>query len=106
MEKPVVTPRHRLLHRLIASTVNQRNEVKKVNSSDLFILWCFLERRHLNLPLFISIFLACNGKGARVTSPICGGHLITRLAKKFGISFEGMQRIDTDTMSLHDFERA
>ena len=99
-------PGHRLLHRLIASTVNQINEVNKVNSSDLFILWCFLERRHLNLPLLIATFLARKGKGARVTSPICGGHLITRLAKNFGISFEGMQRIDTDTMSLHDFERA
>ena len=57
-------PGHRLLHRLIASTVNQRNEVNKVNSSDLFILWCFLERRHLNLPLLIATFLASKGKGA------------------------------------------
>ncbi|KAI3749743.1 hypothetical protein L2E82_20359 [Cichorium intybus] len=87
IESAIRSPIHRLLHRLVATSINQRRGCEKVPATDLFYLWCLLTPgRHCNLPYSLAFFLARKATGARASSPLCGGHLITRLAHSYGIT--------------------
>lgn len=87
VESAIRSPIHRLLHRLVATSVNQRRGSEKVPAADLFYLWCLLTPgRHCNLPYSLAFFLARKATGARANSPLCGGHLITRLAHSYGVT--------------------
>ncbi|KAI3766954.1 hypothetical protein L2E82_17035 [Cichorium intybus] len=87
IESAIRSPIHRLLHRLVATSVNQRRGSEKVPAADLFYLWCLLTPgRHCNLPYSLAFFLARKATGARGSSPLCGGHLITRLAHSYGVT--------------------
>ncbi|KAI3740391.1 hypothetical protein L2E82_30820 [Cichorium intybus] len=86
VESMLRSPVHRVLHRLIASTVNHRKGGDKVPVDDVFYLWCLTsEGVCLNLPYTLAVFLSRKAKGAKRNSPISGGHLISRLAISYDI---------------------
>ncbi|KAI3690625.1 hypothetical protein L2E82_48769 [Cichorium intybus] len=92
VESMLRSPVHRVLHRLIASTVNHRKGGDKVPVDDVFYLWCLTsEDVCLNLPYTLAVFLSRKAKGAKKNSPISGGHLISRLAASYD-----MRVIDQD----------
>ncbi|KAI3740491.1 hypothetical protein L2E82_30940 [Cichorium intybus] len=71
VESMLRSPVHRVLHRLIASTVNHRK------GSDKGVC--------LNIPYTLAVFLTRKAKGAKRKSPISGGHLISRLAASYDV---------------------
>lgn len=86
VESMLRSPVHRVLHRLIASTVNHRKGSDKVPVDDVFYLWCLTsEGVCLNLPYTLAVFLSRKAKGAKKNSPISGGHLISRLAASYDV---------------------
>ncbi|KAI3708547.1 hypothetical protein L2E82_37765 [Cichorium intybus] len=87
VESAIRSPIHRLLHRLVATSVNQRRGSEKVPAADLFYMWCLLTPgRHCNLPYSLAFFLARKATRARAASPLRGGHLITRLAHSYVVT--------------------
>lgn len=86
VESMLRSPVHRVLHRLIASTVNHRKGSDKVPVDDVFYLWCLKsEGVCLNLPYTLAVFLSRKAKGAKKKSPISGGHLKSRLAASYDV---------------------
>lgn len=85
-ESDIRSPFHRLLHRLITNTINQRQEGDKVPSIDVFFLWPLTTPNvYVDLPFLLAEFLTVRvGKDMR-GSALYGGMLITRLARSFGI---------------------
>lgn len=86
VESSLRSPIHRLLHRLISTSLTHRKGAQKVPQTDLFYLWCLLTPdTYCNIPFALASYLARKATGTRQQSPICGGHFITRLALSYGI---------------------
>ena len=79
-----------LTRRLIISHIQLRREVDKINRMDLFFLWCFFNHRPLNIAHILASQLSRRGYAARRDSPILGGHLVTKLARSFGVDTTGL----------------
>ncbi|KAI3751628.1 hypothetical protein L2E82_22719 [Cichorium intybus] len=76
---------HRMLHRLLAFTVNQSFGFDKCPYLDLPALWGAINPDvRFHLPHAIAVFFRERAKGQNTLSPICGGNMITRIAKKLG----------------------
>ncbi|KAJ9546851.1 hypothetical protein OSB04_019394 [Centaurea solstitialis] len=82
----LVNPEHRVLHRMIANTLNQRKSSQdKIGDFDLWLLYQLVNRdSHTHLPYIIAEFLT-GAKGFRTSSGLLGGHYITRLASTHGL---------------------
>ncbi|KAJ9552446.1 hypothetical protein OSB04_016491 [Centaurea solstitialis] len=82
----LVDPEHRVLHRMIAYTVNQRKSSQdKIGDFELWLLHQLFSRdRHTHLAFIIADFLT-GARGFRTSSGLLGGHYITRLASSHGI---------------------
>ncbi|KAJ9541654.1 hypothetical protein OSB04_028160 [Centaurea solstitialis] len=77
----LVDPGHRVLHRMIAYTLNQRKSSQdKIGDFELWLLHQLVRRdRHTHLAYIIADFLT-GARGFRTSSGLLGGHYITRLA--------------------------
>ncbi|KAI3689517.1 hypothetical protein L2E82_47477 [Cichorium intybus] len=81
----IQNPIHRMLHRLLAFTVNQSFGFDKCPYLDLPTLWGAINPDvKYHLPHAIAVFFRERAKGQNTLSPICGGNMITRIAKKLG----------------------
>ncbi|KAJ9542591.1 hypothetical protein OSB04_029097 [Centaurea solstitialis] len=82
----LVDPEHRVLHRMIAYTLNQRKSSHdKIGDFELWLLHQLVSRdRHTHLAFIIADFLT-GARGFRTSSGLLGGHYITRLASSHGI---------------------
>ncbi|KAJ9553009.1 hypothetical protein OSB04_017054 [Centaurea solstitialis] len=82
----LVDPEHRVLHRMIAYTLNQRKSSQdKIGDFELWLLHQLVSRdRHTHLAYIIVDFLT-GARGFRTSSGLLGGHYITRLASSHGI---------------------
>ncbi|CAH1417055.1 unnamed protein product [Lactuca virosa] len=85
-EIDIRSPLHRLLHRLITNTINQRQEGDKCPTIYVFFLWALITPDvYVDLRSLLADFLVARAGKDRLGSPIYGGMLITRLACYFGI---------------------
>ncbi|KAJ9560080.1 hypothetical protein OSB04_005240 [Centaurea solstitialis] len=77
---------HRVLHRMIAYTLNQRKSSQdKIGDFELWLLHQLISLdRHTHLAFIIADFLT-GARGFRTSSGLLGGHYITRLASSHGI---------------------
>ncbi|KAI3815487.1 hypothetical protein L1987_15156 [Smallanthus sonchifolius] len=76
-------PLHRVLHRCIVYSISGRGQGETVvNLRELFYLYCLVRPRTCNLAHSIAGYLV-NSSGCDVTSAICGGHFMTKLARNF-----------------------
>ncbi|KAJ9561736.1 hypothetical protein OSB04_006896 [Centaurea solstitialis] len=82
----LVDPEHRVLHRMIAYTLNQRKSSQdKIGDFELWLLHQLVSRdRHTHLAFIIADFLT-GARGFRTSSGLLGSHYITRLASSHGI---------------------
>ncbi|KAI3503608.1 hypothetical protein L1887_32054 [Cichorium endivia] len=85
-ESQLRDPLHRLMHRIISTSIMQRRGCEKVSGEDMFCMWVLSDpSRFLNLPYALAVSLTSRAAGASSSSPMAGGHLITRLARSYGI---------------------
>ncbi|KAI3508580.1 hypothetical protein L1887_23588 [Cichorium endivia] len=79
-------PLHRLMHRIVSTSIMQREGGEKVSSDDMTFLWVLLDpSRFLHLPYALATALATRSTGASSSSPLTRGYFITRLARSYGI---------------------
>ncbi|KAL7605090.1 hypothetical protein Lser_V15G17613 [Lactuca serriola] len=89
-EGSIRSPIHRLIHRLISSTINQRKDDDKVSNLDVFFLWSIITPDvFCNIPWCIASYLSEGAVKDRKTSRINGGMFVTRLANSFGLMNRG-----------------
>ncbi|KAL7605091.1 hypothetical protein Lser_V15G17612 [Lactuca serriola] len=89
-EGSIQSPIHRLIHRLISSTINQRKDDDKVSNLDVFFLWSIITPDvFCNIPWCIASYLSEGAVKDRKTSRINGGMFVTRLANSFGLMNRG-----------------
>ncbi|KAI3824505.1 hypothetical protein L1987_05965 [Smallanthus sonchifolius] len=74
---------HCVFHRCIVYSISGRGQGETVvNLRELFYLFCLVRPRTCNLAHSIAGYLV-NSSGRDVTSTICGGHFVTKLARHF-----------------------
>ncbi|PWA80942.1 protein ROOT HAIR DEFECTIVE 3 [Artemisia annua] len=77
------SPIHRILHRMIAHTITGRKQTNRVTQMDLWYLHNLLNQdKFCNVAHCLASYLT-EAAGRTKTSPICGGHFVTRLAKSY-----------------------
>ncbi|GKB09151.1 hypothetical protein Tco_0837463 [Tanacetum coccineum] len=82
-ESHISSPIHRILHRMISHSITGRKCAGSVTQMDLWYLYNFLsEDKHCNVAHCLASYLT-EAAGRIRTSPICGGHFVTRLAKSY-----------------------
>ncbi|KAI3516407.1 hypothetical protein L1887_15322 [Cichorium endivia] len=85
-ESQLCDPLHRLMHRIIYTSIMQRRGCEKVSGEDMTYMWVLSDvSRFLNLPYALAISLTTRAAGASDSSPMAGGHFITHLARSYGI---------------------
>ncbi|KAI3790872.1 hypothetical protein L2E82_04262 [Cichorium intybus] len=85
-ESQLHNPLHRLMHRIISTSVMQKQGSEKVSGDDMTFMWALLDpTRFLHLPYALAISLSTRAAGASSSSPTAGGHYITRLARSYGL---------------------
>ncbi|GJW46668.1 hypothetical protein Tco_0078314 [Tanacetum coccineum] len=94
---------------MIVVTVCHRRGGEKVTTTDLFFMWCILTRGvWCHVPYVVAFFLSRKATGKLPVSPICGGVLITRLARSFDIltptTEGGLVRIDTTPFTVYNLQ--
>ncbi|KAD7117323.1 hypothetical protein E3N88_04591 [Mikania micrantha] len=81
-------PLHRFIHRILVSTIMQRDDsLGNVPTRDLFCLYCLIRGIHCNIAHCLAYFLTTSS-GKLASSHICGGAYITQLADSFGLLTE------------------
>ena len=99
-------PLHRIMHRLITTTIATKPSPEKVSHHDLFLMWGLLnETRHLNLPYLLAAFLYEKGGGARNNSTVCGGQFVTRLAQSYNINLQGLTSVPCQKITMGGLQR-
>ncbi|KAI3493127.1 hypothetical protein L1887_42206 [Cichorium endivia] len=79
-------PLHRLMHRIISTTIMHREGGEKVSGEDMTYLWVLLDSsRFLHLPFALAVSLSTHATGASSNSPLARRHYITRLARSYRI---------------------
>ncbi|KAI3689974.1 hypothetical protein L2E82_47946 [Cichorium intybus] len=79
-------PLHRLMHRIVSTSIMHREGGEKVSGDDMTYLWILLDpSRFLHLPYALAIALSTHAAGASTSSPLARGYFITRLASSYGI---------------------
>ncbi|KAI3766052.1 hypothetical protein L2E82_16100 [Cichorium intybus] len=79
-------PLHRLMHRIVSTSIMQREGGEKVSGDDMTFLWVLLDpSRFLHLPYALTVALSTHAIGASTSSPLARGYFITRLARSYGI---------------------
>lgn len=85
-EIQIWSPVHCFIHRLITYSMNHKKGGHKVLKWDLFYIWYNISPvAFSNIPFAIAEFLANLATSPRERSPICGGHLVPRLACSYRI---------------------
>lgn len=85
-EGDIWSPIHRLIHYFIPSTINMRKDADKVPNLDIFFLWCILTPGvFCNIPFFMKKYLAERVDKDIKGALICGGMLVTKLARSYGL---------------------
>ncbi|KAI3723592.1 hypothetical protein L2E82_35312 [Cichorium intybus] len=79
-------PLHRLMHRIVSTSIMQREGGEKVSDEDMTFLWVLLDpSRFLHLPFVLAVALCTRSTGASANSPLAQGYFITRLARSYRI---------------------
>ncbi|KAI3750580.1 hypothetical protein L2E82_21251 [Cichorium intybus] len=79
-------PLHRLMHRIVSTSIMQREGGEKVSGEDMTFFWVLLNpSRFLHLPYPLAVALSTHSTGASASSPLARGYFITRLARSYGI---------------------
>ena len=95
-EGSICSPIHRLIHRLVASTINMHKDDDKVPTLDIFYMWSIITTDiFCNLPYCLAKYLAEGAVKERITSKINGGMFFTKLARTYGILDQGAARVLT-----------
>ncbi|KAI3723575.1 hypothetical protein L2E82_35253 [Cichorium intybus] len=85
-ESQLRDPLHRLMHRIVSTSIMQREGGEKVSGDDMTFLWALLDpSRFLHLPFALAVALSTHSTGASSSSPLARGYFITRLARSYGI---------------------
>ncbi|KAI3515509.1 hypothetical protein L1887_14408 [Cichorium endivia] len=85
-ENQLRDPLHRLMHRIVSTSIMQQEGGEKVSSDDMTFLWVLLDpTRFLHLPYALATALATRSTGASASSPLSRGYFITLLARSYGI---------------------
>ncbi|KAL4567820.1 hypothetical protein LXL04_023415 [Taraxacum kok-saghyz] len=79
------------LHSFLQSSIQLRKDATRINRQGLFLLWCFLNNRIINLPHILLSQLATRSAIARRGSPILGGHFVTALAKFYRVDLSSIK---------------
>lgn len=89
-EGSIRSPICRLIHRLIASTINMRKDDDKFPTLDIFYLWCIImPNTFCNIPYCLAKYLGEGVLKNHTTSKINGGMFITCLARTYGVLERG-----------------
>lgn len=99
----------RVIQRCLAHTISHRREnTERVGFADLWYLRKFVAEENINVPYAVAWYLHHNASGIRGSSPICGGQFVTKIAKSFNISFQGLERVMArpKTVGLVQFQGA
>ncbi|KAI3752665.1 hypothetical protein L2E82_24700 [Cichorium intybus] len=79
-------PLHRLMHRIVSTSIMQQEGGEKVSGEDMTFFWALLDpSRFLHLPYALAVALSTHLTGASTSSPLARGYFITRLARSYGI---------------------
>ncbi|KAI3739159.1 hypothetical protein L2E82_29556 [Cichorium intybus] len=79
-------PLHRLMHRIVSTSIMHREGGEKVSGDDMTFLWVLLDpSRFLHLPFALAIAFSTHATGTSSSSPLARGYFITRLARSYGI---------------------
>lgn len=74
------------LHHLFTFSIKHKHYGDKVHIHNLFYLWSIITLGvFCDLPYMLTRFLGRKETSSRPGSPITGGHLVTRLARSYGI---------------------
>ncbi|KAI3750246.1 hypothetical protein L2E82_20879 [Cichorium intybus] len=74
------------MHRIVSTSIMQREGGEKVSGDDVTFLWVLLDpSRFLHLPFALATALSTHSTGASTSSPLARGYFITRLARSYGI---------------------
>ncbi|KAI3700991.1 hypothetical protein L2E82_45632 [Cichorium intybus] len=85
-ESQLRNPLHRLMHRIISTSVIQKRGCEKVFGEDLTYMCAISDpTRFLHLPFALAVSLTTRAAGVGDSSPMAGGHFITRLARSYGL---------------------
>lgn len=85
-ESQLRNPLHRLMHRIVTTSIMQREGGEKVSGEDMTFLWVLLDpSRFLHLPFVLAVALSTRATGASASSPLARGYFITRLARSYRI---------------------
>ncbi|KAI3505829.1 hypothetical protein L1887_28115 [Cichorium endivia] len=69
-ESQLRNPLHRLMHRIVTTSINQREGGEKVSGDDMTYLWVLLDpTRFLHLPYAFAVSLSTRATGASLTTP-------------------------------------
>ncbi|KAI3821662.1 hypothetical protein L1987_09231 [Smallanthus sonchifolius] len=99
-------PLHCVLHRCIVYSISGRGQGETVvNLRELFYQFCLVRPRTCNLAHSIAGYLV-NSSGRDVTSAICGGHSVTKLARYFQLLTDDLIGdltfvVETVVMTVH-----
>lgn len=95
-EGDISSPIHRLTHSFIASTINMRKDKDKVPNLDILFLWSILTLGFFcNIPYCLAKYLAKKVTKDRKFLPNCGGMLVTKLARSYGLFDRGAENLLT-----------
>ncbi|PWA53697.1 retrotransposon Orf1 [Artemisia annua] len=82
-EMHISSPIHRILHKMISYSITSRSDTSSVTKMDLWYLSNILNKdKHCNVAHCLASYLTEAAWNTR-TSPIYGGHFVTRLAKSY-----------------------
>ncbi|KAI3723924.1 hypothetical protein L2E82_35686 [Cichorium intybus] len=85
-ESQLRDPLHRLMHRIKSTSVMQKRGCEKVSGNDMTFMWSLSDpTRFLHLPYALAVSLTTRAAGVADSSPMAGGHYVTRLARSYGL---------------------
>lgn len=85
-------PVHRLIHRLIAFSITGRREgPRKAHLPDLLFLGSIIRGESVNIPHFLALWMCTRARGTRVSSSICGGYYVNKIARYLGVNQDVFQ---------------
>jgi len=84
LESKIRDPIHRVLYHMLTMSIYHIKDRMKVSAYDICLLSFLLDpSTNLNLPFHMLRFFVHQVVGARLDSPICGGHFVTTLAHSY-----------------------
>ncbi|KAI3700325.1 hypothetical protein L2E82_44951 [Cichorium intybus] len=106
-ESQLRNPLHRLMHRIISTSVMQKHGGEKVSGEDMTYIWVLLDpTRFLHLLYALEISLSTRAAGVSASRPLAGRHYITCLDRSYGLLTAATIDTLTTIPPLHTSARA